>query len=151
MPSKSFDEQVRAALARESDAFRPAVRPINGRSFLSQVIAALARVPTVTLPDDPGPSTTGAPSIRRTTSRRSDRTRKPISQDGDEERTNISLQQAAESGHVGAMINLGTLLEEQGDIEGARTWRRRAADAGDTGFISKRDRSPQERGARRTH
>jgi TPR repeat protein len=70
---------------------------------------------------------------------------------GDRKGARTWYTRAAEGGHTHAMFNLALLLEEQGDIEGARTWRRRAADAGDTGFISKRDRSPQERGARRTH
>jgi hypothetical protein len=52
---KSFVRQVRIALARETDAFRPATYGVRSRNFAGQVAAALARAPIVVVPQ-PGQS-----------------------------------------------------------------------------------------------
>jgi len=52
---KSFVRQVLTALARETDAFRPATCGIRPNDVAGQVVAALARVPVTVLPE-PGPS-----------------------------------------------------------------------------------------------
>jgi len=52
---KPFVRQVRTALARETDAFRPATHAVRPQSFVGQVIAALARAPIAVVPE-PAPS-----------------------------------------------------------------------------------------------
>jgi len=48
---KSFVRQVRTALARETDAFRPATHAVHPRGFAGQIVAALARAPIVVVPE----------------------------------------------------------------------------------------------------
>ncbi|MGW4371536.1 tetratricopeptide repeat protein, partial [Nocardia takedensis] len=46
------------------------------------------------------------------------------------------FRKAAEAGHGGAMINLGVLLEQRGDLVEAESWYRIAADAGHAGAMN---------------
>ncbi|MFF7902723.1 helix-turn-helix domain-containing protein [Streptomyces sp. NPDC007920] len=56
MSPKSFVRQVLTALARETDAFRPATRGVRSHDSAGQVVAALARAPITALPDSAPPS-----------------------------------------------------------------------------------------------
>ncbi|TWV51994.1 helix-turn-helix domain-containing protein [Streptomyces misionensis] len=131
MSPKSFVRQVFTALTRETDAFRPDTRGVRSRDSAAQVVAALARVPIVPLPDSAPPSNDlgGRPSQDNTEPCAADtRGDHPSREQGTHPRVQIGLsrpslpQPRRPRGARGRLLSAGEVADRLG-VSKSAVWR----------------------------